>query len=647
MAQTTQIVPQFPFPYVEMHVNDYTLVNDVNTTDDTATPNSIQAYAFISGKGIDNVWIKKTTRSSAEKMYGTSNFRKYGQPFMQALNVLDQPLSHVWMMRVMPDDATYANTLVCVGYKADTEKKEFHVKLMNKTISEPENIKSAEALEKYLENIEVPEDPDEYTVLPLFLFRYTGRGKCGNNYSVRIAPASTYEKEFGIVFYNFQCIDSEKGVTTDANYVAGITSSMKYGSQTATFIDDILSYSDDGIIPIVVKTFDENVDTVFDEYQKFAAENLEDTEDKLLVAGMASDEFNLIYGTKVASEESLPGFVVDTADEETTNVADEWVISDFTSITGVKLESGDDGSLYGEDGKVSEEELINLYKSAFDGTFDRKVLSTNRMNVETFWDANYPLDVKKVLVNLAKARGYERCQLDVGIIKSLSTETVRTLISDYAFLDDAEVSVDIHNYMVKDTATQKKVNVTISYFLSSDYVNFISLYGRGSTYVKARCQLSGHIKNSLLPVIDDYDTELKTLLYNSRFNYFEAFEENVFRRATQNTTQKSITDLLEENNSRLLLQIKKFCSKEADSHIYDFAKAEIRNDFITLMTTRLREKFGASVQTLNLFFDVSQFEAEHSIIHLYLGVTFYGLDKQVICEIDLNKREFVSGLIEE
>ena len=34
MAQTTQIVPKFPYPYVEMHVNDYTLVEDEVVSED-------------------------------------------------------------------------------------------------------------------------------------------------------------------------------------------------------------------------------------------------------------------------------------------------------------------------------------------------------------------------------------------------------------------------------------------------------------------------------------------------------------------------------------------------------------------------------------------------------------------------------------
>ena len=90
MAQTTQIVPSFGFPYVDVVTNDYTLVSD--TAAASAVDSSMkQIYAFASAKGPDNVWIRKSSRQSAVNTYGDSNFKKYGQPFMQALEVLDLP----------------------------------------------------------------------------------------------------------------------------------------------------------------------------------------------------------------------------------------------------------------------------------------------------------------------------------------------------------------------------------------------------------------------------------------------------------------------------------------------------------------------------------------------------------------------------
>ena len=656
MAQTTQIVPKFPYPYVEMHVNDYTLVEDEVVSEDTVEPASIQAYAFQSGKGIDNVWVKKTNRASAEKMFGKCNYRKYGQPYMQALNVVDQDSSHVWMMRVMPEDATFANTLVCVGYKEVEETKTvgeksvttktFNVKFFNKSIDNKEVIKTSKGIDEFFKKPSdgfIPETVDGYKILPLFMVRYAGRGKCGDSYSLRIVPALTYEKEYGIVFYNFQCIDSSNGIIVDTNYTAGISPSVKYGSKVATQIDDILSYTNESIIPMYITTNDDNIDVVFEAYKKFIANGSFTDEEKAYVKDLTTDQFNIIFGTKVGSDNvSLPGFVVDAVSEAGTT--EGWTDTNFTSIKGIELSNGSDGAELKESGDGS---LSSLYLNAYNGTFDRKILSPSRMAVRSFWDANYPLDVKKELVDLVLTRGDARCQLDVGLVNSLSMDNVNTLIDDYAWLNDHQVSVDIHNYDVKDPATQKKVPVTISYLLSAGYVNHVIVHGYHTPYVRKKCMLEGHVKNSLRPVIDDCDKELKTKLYNNRFNYFESISEDEFVRACQNTTQKDVTDLLEENDSRILIEMENFCYKRVSDHLYNFADPTVRADFIDVTKELINSEFGSKVQDIDIYFAVSKFESEHSIIHLYLSVTFFGLDKQAIVEIDLNKRQFDNGLEDE
>ena len=643
MAQTTQIVPKFPFPYVEMHVNDYTVVQNDVVAEDTVEPASIQAYAFLSGKGIDNTWIKKTSRSSAEKMFGKSNYKKYGQPYMQALNVVDQDSSHVWMMRVMPSDATYANAIVCVGYKIKEEDdtKSFDVCYFTKSLDS--KISTVDDLNKYFKKEDgydfIPEQINGYTVLPLFLIRYTGRGKCGNNYSVRIVPAPTYEKNYGIVFYNFQCIDSEFGIDCDANYVAGITPSINYGNTVATQIDDILTYAKEGDVPVYITTNDDNIDTVFEAYQKFVNDNNFTNDEKKLVKEMTVDKFNIISGLQVNSTVELPGFTVSKIKAET----EGWFPVDFSSIKGIELLNGDDGTI-ATDGPSGNPPVANsltdLYLKAYNGTFDRRILSPSRMKIKSFWDANYPLEVKKGLSDLVIARGDARCQLDIGINNSLSLDTLLSVQKDYDWLDDHQVSIDIHNYDVKDPNTQKKVPVTISYLLSAGFVEHVRTKGYHVPYVRENCKLNGHVKNSLRPVIDDSDSELKTQLYNSRLNYFESIDEDEFVRACQNTTQKEVSDLLEENDSRILLEISNFCYKRVGKHLYNFADSTVRSDFMDVTNELLREEFGPKVKSLGVYFAVSKYESEHSIIHLYLQVTFFGLDKQAIVEIDLNKRQF-------
>ena len=76
MAQTTQIVPKFSFPYVETVINDNTVWTDTPATSIPSTDVRL-AFAVLASKGIDNVWVKKSTRASAVRTFGETNFKKF------------------------------------------------------------------------------------------------------------------------------------------------------------------------------------------------------------------------------------------------------------------------------------------------------------------------------------------------------------------------------------------------------------------------------------------------------------------------------------------------------------------------------------------------------------------------------------------
>ena len=146
MPQLTQIVPKFSFPYVETVINDNTLV-DNSTDTSNIDPTVKYIFAFTSSKGEDNVFINKRSVSSFKSTYGDSNYKKYGQPLMMPLAVLNRNNTSVWCMRVMPDNATYANTMIALGYKADAEeaypdepsKRKFRIKVMQQPTQEEKN----------------------------------------------------------------------------------------------------------------------------------------------------------------------------------------------------------------------------------------------------------------------------------------------------------------------------------------------------------------------------------------------------------------------------------------------------------------------------------------------------------------------------
>lgn len=718
MAQSIQIVPKFSFPYVETVINDYTEISNTNV--DATADNSVkQVYVVTSPKGIDNTWVSKTSRKSAESTFGTSNFKKFGQPLMQALHVLDQPNSQVWMMRVMPEHATYANSIVSAYYKADTAAevndahlRKFRIKLTAKSI---ENMYDADTFKSkinlYDDGSNKPyKDAEGYTQVPLMGIRCAGRGKCGNTYSLRINSAYTYEKEYGIKMYNFEVLNSESGLVKESNYVGSLISSSKYSSETTTLINDILADTEKGLAPVDVYAIEDNIETIYDAYitwvkalhtdleaeynakateyaipedqmngtSPVSPENKDHYNELVTIENMINatlnselpdiDEFDAIAGLKVASSvDKYPGVFypakltsdVNTGapeyDEKDYTSTD---IIDFSSVSGVKLSNGSDGEFdnprkiqdasTGEQVQLTyEDEVTDCMVKAFECYYDKKILSPRRIKLTVMWDANYPFEVKKKLADLALTRNDCRVYLDCGIIKSLSSAQFKSLVTRYSIFTDKLESVDIHNYYTREDTTNKSVNVTISYFLAAQFVNHITEEGIHIPFVKGRCQLSGHIKDSLYPVIEEYDSDFKESLYDNRFNYFECIAENVFQRAVQNTRQVANTDLLEESNVLILYRLKREIEDDIQDELYNFADEGIRQAFVEFEKAKYTDWIGTILESFNITFATSKYEFERSILHAYIEIVFRGLTKKAIVEIDINKRTYTSATTDD
>ena len=183
--------------------------------------------------------------------------------------------------------------------------------------------------------------------------------------------------------------------------------------------------------------------------------------------------------------------------------------------------------------------------------------------------------------------------------------------------------------------------VTITYFYAQVLGAHYSSYGSYVPFVKDRAQLSGHVKNSLRPCIDDTANDVKELLYTNRVNYFEAIAEDTYQRASQSTAQTINSDLLEENNMNTLFEIKRIIEKDCWDNLYDFTSSEDRARFAEFENAKFANWSNRQVDTINISFDATEWELQRSIIHCYVAVQFRTLNKRTIIEIDVNKRNLV------
>lgn len=496
----------------------------------------------------------------------------------------------------------------------------------------------------------------EWQSVPLFYINMAGRGVYGNNFRFRISPDTAYEKDYGIKMYSFEALNATNGISQLATYIGSIVTSPKF-SET-TFITDVMADRDTGDSYFDITVDESAVEKLYDVYVQV----LNDAE-KAGVRGLAIpdiDEFDPIFGNVVGSQ--IKASLIEVLEPSDEN-PDVYALD---STIGIPLLGGSDG-IFGNDveipaSKIAEDEanangdrlteaqkaVINeksvqdaitaAYIKAFSGEYDVTILAPRRTPLNIMLDANYPMEVKRKMYELAGVREDCMLVLDNGIITtrpqiSLAMRNMKDMNERYA-------TKEFQHYQVRDPKTNKRVYVTTTYKWATDFAFHVKTYGNHIPFVKKYATLTNHVKNSLAPSIEltTSDMALKEKLYEARFNYYETIGDNLFARATQNTAQGINSDLLEENNMRTLLELKNSLEEDCWNNLYNFSDPADRASFTQAEMAKFSPWIGSKVLSLDIYFDMNPWEAERSILHCYVAVVFRQLNKRTIIEIDVNKR---------
>lgn len=664
MAQKTQIVPKWKFPHVQSYFNDYTeIVNETATVSPTnSSPHFIAV--FTSGEGIDNTFVEVNTEAGLRNIFGPRDFDKYGQPYSQALATIAPANGNAIMhaMRVMPGDATYANSYLIAHYKADVANKKFKIYWEAKSYTDKEAPISDETYKEKM-NVAIPDDGNGYKGLVVAAARTAGRGKYGNNYRWRMTIDTNYEKEYKIKMFNFQILLAKNGLTS----VFTTTGSACYTDITiqTTYVNDIIRDNvSSGDVPAIIEINEDNYNVLFDAYAKFISDVAEaNPTDKIATPEIYN--FDPFYGVRTNSTvldeyiQILPTALTEAEKQEledpsSYNEADYAPAGvttvAFDAVQGNNLTGGSDGTFADTDPKKVKAAVNKCYIDAFSGVYDKRILSALRIPAVALFDANYDFEVKKVLAELAVVRNDALLYLDCGIMPSFSDAVVSHMIEDYSIFDSATVmngstkvpcvSKNLHHYTIRDVETKRKHTVTFVYYIASIYYSHYVVRGFHVPLANAYCQLADHVKDSLYPTVEIFEDQLRETFTENRFNWCEATGPNVFRRVCQLVAQTPESDMIEENNVQTLFALKRDIENECRESLYDFTDSEARADLADYIMAQHRSWIGSKLESLSVRFVQSQWEAERSIVHGYIQVTFRGLMKRVILEFDINKRDY-------
>ena len=595
------------------HPFNVTIINDNSVIPDfkSAVPERVNFLSvFIGGKGRDNKLIKITSKADFINEFGKPDILKYGQPILNAYASIVDQYSHSYCMRVMPLDACYSNIMILAKYKVTDG--EMQVKLVSKSVA---SLNNAAQFQGMVEQEQKNEDDEAgFKTIPLFAVRCLGRGKYGNSYRIRLTNVFYRRKSQAYRTYRLEILDVDEGNVVVESF-DGCLYDQAVNSRSL-ILSDIVDGDNTYSTRVGLYVNEDAFEVLYNEYKALFTDEEVPVKDYKMF-----DPIFAINNNKTA----IPKL--------TKVVADDAVALD--RLDGVPLLGGNDGALE-KINDYEDEAVEKLYVDAFAGKLDKAILSTRRTPVKFILDANYPMAVKRQIVQLGLTRYDALIHLDAGLISD--HEDALAFGEDTQDLNYRIVSKSYQHYEIRDPFSGKRVPVTMTYDLACNLAKHIETYGIQTPYTgETHATLKGAIKGSLLPVLDENDEELKEQLYDLRLNYYEAIAENVFARGTQETAQDLESDLSEENNMLVTLEIKSIAEKETIGRRYNFAEPSDRHLFTEILEEKIKH-VKDMVRSVDVLYDMTTEEEAKQIIHCYIEVTFRTLAKSSIVEINVNRR---------
>lgn len=610
------VVLQYPHPCIAgIYVEDNTIYQETYLTPETPVT-LLQCGAFASGR--DNQLLYCDSYDKFVNEFGEPNFTLYGQPGYNIANALKTEYAAAYVMRVMPENASYANLVVMAKYginnAATVEGVEGTTKVMEITYSfqtiedahtADEMRAAVEALRKY-----DPEDDGSY-INPLFYVYQSGRGVYGNATRIRMADVTAYDDiETTHRTYRLDVLQNSTSLIRQ-EYAFGCFNPDLFdiSSKESLYLPDLVNDPEQGMTKIRIEVIDSTVSMMIDMYN----EAFETSTDK--------STLDIMFGC------NMDGTI-------NKNLK---IVNELANTEGVSLNSGDDGDL-AESNDTRDDAITECLIKAYNGTYDKRIRSRYSTPTDFMLDANFDNDVKKTMVTLALKRQWDAMTyLDSGLIDTVD-ETINWLTEMKDYYGN-NVIKELHHYKIRDTEyTGKTIPMTTTYFIAGTLPRHFKTKGLGTPMVLEDARITDAVKGTFLPVIDPDEDDIKAQIYQLRGNYYETVKYGVYQRGCCITTQPTTSDRLDEFNEYILQLAVKTAVDIMRSKIYKFGEADDRANYKTLANNTLQYLLGPLVRSVTVDFKMSQTDERKNIMRIVLRIVFRTVVKRGIVEIYLDPR---------
>lgn len=120
MSTFDNVTLLYAHPHISIYVMDNTGYEEEEEEVSAKEFNGIQVGFF--GSGRDNTLLYCQSTDELLNEYGNPDYKRYGQAAYNAYNALNQGYAGMYIMRLMPDDATVSNTVIMAKYKLVDEE---------------------------------------------------------------------------------------------------------------------------------------------------------------------------------------------------------------------------------------------------------------------------------------------------------------------------------------------------------------------------------------------------------------------------------------------------------------------------------------------------------------------------------------------
>lgn len=631
MPVSYQIIPEHVYPHQHVQINDNTEVS--KTYANTSSDVTALLCVFASPKGRDNKVI--TLEGGAQAFvdeYGLGSFSLYGQPLLNAYHAAASGACTLHCMRVTPENASYSNVTLIAKYKVDEigedEEKTNVLKVMYYAKASNDDLTSLDDLDTCC-TVDPSADEEGFTAVKLLTLACTGKGTYGKNLRFRISSNKATDKENDFKNYYLGIYDASNGMVQKEQFSV-VFNSDAVTSSGSLFADDIVNDSTSGSTLVKIATFDDGFKALYDAYLAVDPD-----------CTLSCAEFDPFFGLDKNTRTALDGLTIVSDADASPAKANEVAVA-VSSTQGVALIGGDDGSLAADkDASDRQSALKNLYLDAFGGKIDPNIKSKNRFPTTFIMDANYPVEVKLAMVSLGIQRGDGMVMLDCGT-EITTNASVKTYVDTNlgSAIKNRLVTVEPYCMKVRDPFTNKAITVTSTYWLANAYPAHIANYNGKHKPMAGNVYgiIEGYIKDSVYPVFDeDLDSTLMDELAEAHINFAKYNANQVVVRAMQDSAQTKQTNLSEQNNVLVLLDIKRKFEQLCARNEYDFSEISNISLFNVAAETIAAQYRDAQVRSISAYFDKNTWEAERNILHLYVEMVHKDLVKTTIIEIDVNR----------